>query len=106
MIVLPFSCLCLNDRRLESALPKLKMYNTTQPHFSFRSTQSYQPASTKQQPADQPSPLLAPERPPAPAVTRPPRPAPPAPHASSNERTVSRFLCYGQLKHAKAIFSF
>lgn len=92
LIVLPFSCHRLNDRRLESAFPKLKMYNTTQLHFSCRSTHTYQPASTKKQPADQPAPLLAPARPPAPRVTPPPRPAPPAP---AKERTVSRFLCFG-----------
>ena len=92
LIILPFSCHRLNDRRLESAFPKLKMYNTTQPHFSSRSTHTYQPASSKKQPADQPAPLLAPARPPAPRVIPPPRPAPPAP---PKERTVSRFLCFG-----------
>lgn len=96
LIVLPFSCLHLNDRRLESAFPKLKMYNTTQPHFSSRCSQTYQPA-------DQPTPLLAPARPPRPGVAPPPRPAPPAP---TKERTVSRFLCFGQLKYAKYIYIF
>ncbi|KAK2560266.1 Anthrax toxin receptor 2 [Acropora cervicornis] len=69
LIILPFSCHRLNDRRLESAFPKLKMYNTTQPHFSSRSTHTYQPASSKKQPADQPAPLLAPARPPAPRAS-------------------------------------